>query len=283
MMRKVFLFSFLLSWTLAFRLLAQPSASLPELSWKTEQLSKGLAWKNVHTDQLYNSRQHINVLEINTRKHRLGIAYCVDTIICTSDLAVAAKAAAAVNAGFFDTKAGGSVTFLKVDGNVVNLTRPKHREEKSEILRGALILGPGERVQIRAAEADSVYFSKKYRTVLLTGPLLIENKQVVALADRPFNTNRHPRTCACITEDKRLLLLTVDGRTDQSHGMSLPELTTLLQSLGCRDAVNLDGGGSTTMWIAGKPESGIVNMPCDNKLFDAKGERRVANAVVVWE
>lgn len=283
MTHKARLFYLLLFCPLVLQLYGQPFSLDSNLSFQVEVLSKGLTWKNVHTDQLYNSRQHINVLEINTRKHRLGIAYSVDTLIRTSELAVAAKAAAAVNAGFFDTKAGGSVTFLKVDGKVVNPTRPKLIEETSEILRGALVFGRGKRVQIEAAGTDSVYFSKKYRSVLITGPLLIENGLPVTLADRPFNTNRHPRTCACITEDKRLLLLTVDGRTDQSHGMSLPELTSLLQSLGCRDAVNLDGGGSTTMWIFGKPENGIVNMPCDNKLFDSKGERRVANAVVVLE
>ncbi len=280
-MRKIHLFSFLLSWTLAFQLSAQPSASLSALSWKTEQLSKGLVWKNVHTDQLFDSRQHINVLEINTKKHRLGLVYSADSLIRTSEMARTSHAVAAVNAGFFDTKNGGSVTFLKVNGKVINTTRPKLVEEKSELLRGALVFGPGRKVRIEAAWADSVYFSKKYRTVLLTGPMLIENGQAVALADRPFDQNRHPRSCACITEDSNLLLLTVDGRTDQSQGMSLPELTTLLRSLGCRNAVNLDGGGSTTMWIAGKPENGIVNMPCDNKLFDAMGERRVANAVVV--
>lgn len=281
MIRNISICLFLFIGVLNFQLAAQPVA--PSLPWKIETLAKGLTWKNVHTDQLFDSRQHINVLEINTRKHRLDLAYCVDTLIRTSDMATASKAKAAVNAGFFDTKAGGSVTFLKAGGKVVNVTRPKLIEEQSDLLRGALVLGSGKRIRIEAAAPDSIYFSKKYHTVLLTGPLLIDKGQAIPLADRPFNTNRHPRTCACVTADKRLLLLTVDGRTDQSQGMSLPELTSLLQSLDCYNAVNLDGGGSTTMWIAGKAENGIVNMPCDNKLFDHQGERRVANALIVKE
>jgi exopolysaccharide biosynthesis protein len=78
-----------------------------------------------------------------------------------------------------------------------------------------------------------------------------------------------------------LLLLTVDGRSAESHGMSLPELTDFLLELGCRNAVNLDGGGSTTMWLAGRLFNGVVNMPSDNKRFDHEGERSVANAVVI--
>jgi exopolysaccharide biosynthesis protein len=51
--------------------------------------------------------------------------------------------------------------------------------------------------------------------------------------------------------------------------------------LHCRDAVNLDGGGSTTMWINGKPFSGVVNMPCDNKTFDHSGERSVSDILII--
>ncbi|MCR5710669.1 MAG: phosphodiester glycosidase family protein, partial [Bacteroidales bacterium] len=48
-------------------------------------------------------------------------------------------------------------------------------------------------------------------------------------------------------------------------------------ALGCRDAINLDGGGSTTMVVSGR----IVNHPCDNRKFDPAGERSVANAICI--
>jgi len=63
--------------------------------------------------------------------------------------------------------------------------------------------------------------------------------------------------------------------------MTLSELSELMLLLRCRDAVNLDGGGSTTMWINGKPFNGIVNMPCDNKKFDHEGERAVSDILVI--
>ena len=63
--------------------------------------------------------------------------------------------------------------------------------------------------------------------------------------------------------------------------MTLDELTDLLLDNHCKDAVNLDGGGSTTMWISGKPFNGVVNMPCDNKIFDHEGERAVSDILII--
>ena len=265
-------------------ILALPSslaAQSPAINWSERPVAKGLIWKHVHTDALFSSWQNLNLLEINPRKRLLSLAWSPDTLIATSTFASKSIARSAVNAGFFDTKKGGSVTLLKVNGKLINRSNEKHVQDKSEILKGALVIGKGKKTRIEAAGPDSIYLSKKYHSVLLTGPLLLLNGEPVKLAKRAFNDNRHPRTCACVTDEGKVLLLTADGRTDQAFGLSLPELTELMQSLGCRNAVNLDGGGSTTMWISGQPFNGIVNMPCDNKLFDHLGERKVANAVLI--
>jgi exopolysaccharide biosynthesis protein len=58
-------------------------------------------------------------------------------------------------------------------------------------------------------------------------------------------------------------------------------LADLMVSLRCSDAVNLDGGGSTAMWINGKPYNGIVSMPSDNRRFDHEGERAVSDILIV--
>lgn len=71
----------------------------------------------------------------------------------------------------------------------------------------------------------------------------------------------------------RVILLTVDGREPgYSVGMTLPQFAAEFKRLGAAWALNLDGGGSTTMWIAGR---GIVNRPSDTP------ERTVVNALVV--
>lgn len=83
---------------------------------------------------------------------------------------------------------------------------------------------------------------------------------------------RAPRTALGITEDGRLLLVTVNGRQPNiSVGMSLAELGNLLMELGAVQAMNLDGGGSTTMVIRNL----VLNLPSDGK------ERPVSNAIVI--
>ena len=63
--------------------------------------------------------------------------------------------------------------------------------------------------------------------------------------------------------------------------MSLPELQRFLIKLNCIHAINLDGGGSTTMWAQFDDLQGIINCPSDNGKFDNKGERKVANTLVL--
>ena len=84
---------------------------------------------------------------------------------------------------------------------------------------------------------------------------------------------RHPRTAIAVTSDRKVLLVTVDGRQPgYSSGMTLVELTALLARLGAMEGMNVDGGGSTTMVLNGR----FVNRPSD-----ATGERPVANALGV--
>ena len=87
-----------------------------------------------------------------------------------------------------------------------------------------------------------------------------------------FVTKRHPRTAAGITKNRHLLLVTVDGRQTQSVGLSLNELAEYLKNLGAVQAINLDGGGSTAMYVGG----GIVNSPSDGSL------RPIADSLLLY-
>jgi cell division septation protein DedD len=88
-----------------------------------------------------------------------------------------------------------------------------------------------------------------------------------------FRNRRHPRTAAGVATDGTLVLLVVDGRwPEHGLGMTLEELARELVSLGVRDALNLDGGGSTTLVVGGV----VANRPSDEA-----GERPVSDALVV--
>ncbi|MDD1477427.1 phosphodiester glycosidase family protein [Arthrobacter sp. H16F315] len=83
---------------------------------------------------------------------------------------------------------------------------------------------------------------------------------------------RNPRTIAGVDAQGRTLLVTADGRQTTSLGLSIKEAADVARSLGMVDAINLDGGGSTTMVVAGQ----VVNSPSD-----AAGQRPVGDALLV--
>jgi hypothetical protein len=115
-------------------------------------------------------------------------------------------------------------------------------------------------------------------------PALVRDSAILARVDTEggpgFATGRHPRTAVGIArQGQRLILAVVDGRQKPySDGMTLRELATLMLALGARDAINLDGGGSTTMVIADPSGGGlrVVNRPSD-----PTGERAVGNALAI--
>jgi hypothetical protein len=107
------------------------------------------------------------------------------------------------------------------------------------------------------------------------GPLLIHaGKEQQSSPHKGTNTYllpRHPRT-ALGFNSRYLFLVEVDGRQKElSVGMTVAELASLMKTLGCTEAMNLDGGGSSTFWVNGN----VMNSPCE------KHERPLANALVI--
>jgi hypothetical protein len=87
-------------------------------------------------------------------------------------------------------------------------------------------------------------------------------------------TVRHPRTAVGLSQDKKKMwMVVVDGRSTASVGMTCTELGTLLKSLGAYDAINLDGGGSSALYVAGV---GVANSPSDGT------ERTVGNHLALF-
>lgn len=108
-------------------------------------------------------------------------------------------------------------------------------------------------------------------------PQLIKNSKIDITweqekASKSFVETRHPRTAVAKLKDGKFLMLTADGRSELSAGLDLYDLAAYFLELGATDAMNLDGGGSTTMFLDGK----VVNKPSDKE-----GERKVSDAILV--
>jgi exopolysaccharide biosynthesis protein len=127
--------------------------------------------------------------------------------------------------------------------------------------------------------ADLIPDHGDLRTVVGGWPMVVnDGKSVAEYADIvegtfPRFAGRNPRSAAGISKDRSTLyLVTVDGRRPTDAGMSLTELAKMMMQLGSYDAMNFDGGGSTTMVVGGQ----IVNRPSDQA-----GERPVGSALLV--
>jgi hypothetical protein len=129
--------------------------------------------------------------------------------------------------------------------NLSTVTEPNLRGVRTAISGGPVLVRNGKRQRFKAPDSDSYEFSSMME--------------------------RHPRSAIGWNEDY-FFLVTVDGRQKGvSIGMNLNELAAYLIELGCQEALNLDGGGSATLWYDGK----VRNHPCDGY------EREVANSLIV--
>lgn len=112
---------------------------------------------------------------------------------------------------------------------------------------------------------------KPYSDILLGiggAPTLIKDGQINITYDEEIMwgsgvgyDNRDPRTAVGFTANNHVIMLVADGRQSISEGVGLPELAQILLDLGCVEAMNLDGGGSTQMAVNGS----YVNSPSEHR------------------
>lgn len=271
--------------TLALCLHAQrDSLAFVNGNWQTDTLD-GMLLRQCQFEgqQLFASNQQIFVLEIpDTAHYTLAFAH-EPRRTKTSEMALKHEAVAAVNGSFFDMDKHFPICYLRIDSvNLGENTPGKDTVNRKYYQYGTLCLS-GDSVLILKTDSSRHWEETlPYPDIMTAGPLLIWHDTLQYLRDdRTFVTNRHNRTAVGIREDGTVLLVVADGRFKIAAGLSLPELQQILRWLGCRDALNLDGGGSTTLFLNIGDYQGVVNCPSDNGRFDHEGERGVSNTVLV--
>ena len=148
------------------------------------------------------------------------------------------------------------------DGKLV-----KTSYEKNKIPQNGYVIVGSKKNLSKFAEAKKfklkIGMNPEWRNVnhiISGGPYLIKNGDVyVDMTAQKLASigGRNPRTAIGYTADNHLIMLTADGREGASIGLTLMELANLMKELGCVNAMNLDGGGSTVMYIKGQ----VVNKP----------------------
>lgn len=252
--------------------------------WFEREIGEGVVWRNYEFDNLFGVRQSVSYIkaDLNNPLVSVELPYLQGSLQRTSQLVPSQvpDALGAVNGTYFTWDSGGGHnTYLRIDDTEIPYN-PRTKGVWGH--HGALAQDGSDAWEILEMPTTGGEWDDNttHPNIMANGPLLLLDGSIatseINSAGGTHCTGRHPRTAVGITGDNHIILLTVDGRTDRATGMTCVETATVLQWLGALDAVNMDGGGTTTMWVDGEPSSGVVNYPSDGA-----GERQTANAIAI--
>ena len=261
------------------------SLTFVNAKWNKEKVAKGVEWYQYHftgEEKIFDAEEFVNVLVVDQKKakRRFALTALEGKLRRTSQAALDSGAIVAINGSFYNTRPPyNSACYLKINGEVIFERSGKMGDRDG----GAVLIDDRGRVSVEQGDPDDPQWvsARTEPSIIGSGPMMLQDGQRIDMGTGAFVTLRHPRT-AIGTSGNKVYLVTVDGRSKgNSLGVNLNELANILKWLGAENALNLDGGGSTTMYIEGQPENGIVNRPCDNQKFDRQGERRVSNSLLL--
>jgi exopolysaccharide biosynthesis protein len=254
------------------------------------KLPKGAEGYTILRAPILNSHQTISVIKYSPKRFHTSVVQ-PEKLTRLSATAKANNADFGVNAGYWDVRIDKASTFLRLNGEQLAITADFEKER----VDGLVCIGKKKVVLDYCKAGEEAPYAKKYKNILAAGPVLIDEGKSIdhdaytkGMVDnaggKPVGafytyTQRHPRTAIGTDKKGNVYLIVVDGRSEgNAEGVTITELTKICAWLGLTDAINLDGGGSSTMWTA---EQGIVSYPCRNKKFDHEGERRVSSIISV--
>lgn len=243
---------------------------------KVEELRPGVKWTSTITNWEGQPRS-INLVTIpKSEVKNLHFTYPSGkkktSVQCEAD-----DALVGINGQYFDNSSGGTGLardFLKIDGEVMT----QGTDNRNETFAGGAFIFDDSGARIVKVNKNEGARKLTDDNVMVCGPLLLDNGTETSLnLSSTHNTEEHPRTAVAVTEDGSVLFVTIDGRfPGKAVGMPTPLMQELFTILGARSALNLDGGGSTTMYIKGK---GVVNHACDGSNWNNPQERAV-NSII---
>jgi len=188
----------------------------------------------------------------------------------TSTIAENVGATLAINGDFYGVQSEG---YVIRNGELLRSTMKSSDQEDLVIYEDGTI----DIIQEGDITAEALVENGAYN-VLSFGPGLVEDGEISVESTEEENNARtlvNPRTAIGQISEDHYVFVVVDGRTDESTGVSLAELATFMQSLGCTEAYNLDGGGSSTLYYNGE----VLNNPTTSgRTFE---ERAVSDIVYI--
>jgi len=273
-----------------------------EKGWTAEQIAPGLVYKEFHgMEPTSGSAQHVYVADWDMSVSELELKFTYSPVaVVTSDVMKKYDALIAMNACYEPAS-----IVLKVDGELIS-NMPNNCVMTNPVFNwknGGSVSMEGGKPKISydapgrdLGELRRFYASSTADNIFTSAPMLIDDYRPVgesfagyysANEMKAFDYEdlrrhqgvRHPRTAVALTADNHFLMIVVDGRREgNSEGMTARELTRfLVKNFNPRYALNMDGGGSSTLCVEGlgDPNTHVVNYPTGNKRYDHAGERKL--------
>lgn len=271
-----------------------------EKGWSTKEIAPGLVYREFQgTEPASGAAQHVFIADWDMSVPGFALKFNYSpTSIVTSKVMKDKGAVVAMNAAYEPEsvvlKVDGAVISMMPNNKIMTTPAPNWKSEGSVCLDGDKVKISYDGKGLDLGGQRRFYSSCTASGIFTSAPMLIDDYQPVGesfagyYSDREiesFNYEdprrhqgvRHPRTAVAITADNHFLMVVVDGRRPGiSEGMSARELTRFLKSnFNPRYALNMDGGGSSTLCVEGlgDPNTHVVNYPTGNKRYDHAGER----------
>ena len=253
-------------------------------------LGKGAEGYTVKAIEIFSSRQTISVIRYTPKRFSTSIVL-PEKRKRLSVTGTEANGDFAVNAGYWDVSIDRPSAFLRLGGKTLFETA----EFEKERVDGLVCIARKGVVVDHCKAGEEARYAARYDNILASGPMLIDEGKSIdhsrytsTLVEATHGKDigayytyvrRHPRTVIGTDKKGNIYLVVVDGRAQGlAEGVTIEELTHICEWLGMTNAINLDGGSSSTMWSA---RDGVVSYPCRNKKFDHAGERKVSSCIVV--
>lgn len=190
----------------------------------------------------------------------------------TNGLAAEAGATVAINGSYFNMSTITSCTALWINGNEIATTASEEFARCNGILgfkNGTFEVEP---YGSSTTSAQLATWGSKYDSFVVAGPIIRRNgvSMDANIGGEGFY-GPHPRTMLGKCADGTVYMVVAEGRLNDATGFSLANLVSLAEDFNMTDAINLDGGGSSTLWVVG---SGIINRTPDGSV------RKVPNIII---
>lgn len=241
---------------------------------KVERIREGVEWKQLETTWRGAPRS-INVVCITpSTQNKLGLAL-PSALATTSATSKAEDALVAINASYFSSTSTG---FVRING--VDKCAGNTYSDSDYYKNNGVFVFSDNLPNIKEVKNNAAAAKLPDQNIQCCGPLLAIDSNDIKQENVSHCTTAHPRTVIGVTDDGRVLFVVVDGRFEgKAEGMSTTMLQELMRLLGAKHALNLDGGGSSTMYIKDK---GVVNHVCNSgSSWDKVVERKVASIIYV--